>query len=435
MNRYPVALTSILILILGIISLISPVYATGLPGQPLYPTHNQDGGENVVGNGGQAGAYQNLGSGLSGSYNTLQLSVFGMNFSYGAPEIIEWNGSSANYYTFPDQTFGDTGQFTTWTSTTTYTFNPDYTYAIAMTAPDNYGEYYFYGNTVDGSFCENGWGGYCSYNSRMYYVFGYTPPTGVTWNFPVDSTTYPDFTDWVVNTVGLFDQGILSINYGLSSSTLDHHDSIDMSNPFYLPAEGLGEPLYIAKNSLLWTSPMPYPVTWYAQAVDTITATSGTTYYFTPVISFSIDPTSTSTGSITNPSLFGSNPFLSGAGSLTLPTSTIASCGGTDYLCQLEGWLITNLENILAFGLTPSEGSITAVGSLTGSIATKIPFGYLGLISTAFNGLNADTTPVVTTADLAPLSGMISPIDEIMGAIVDLILALWLVHRIRTLEL
>jgi hypothetical protein len=288
-------------------------------------------------------------------------------------------------------------------------------------------------NGLSTTTCYNQYDGYvaCNYFGQPYYSLNYFyNPQAVGLAYPSNGATIPDFQNWVATTTNLF-EGTLSVKYGFSSSFLDHTDSINLANPAYLVSEVNSFPLYIPKtNSLLGYAPAINPTTWFAQLVNTITTASGTTEITSPIISFNVDYTATSTysgaGSY-NPFSFFTTDF---------PTSTIpvVSCGDTDYICKLENWFVTNLQTIFAATFEPSPASMQQFGNL-GIIKDKIPFGYLPLLAGAFNNLTASGTPIATTTDLSGLSDMISPVDYALSVLMFLMIGLWILHKTSIMEL
>jgi hypothetical protein len=255
------------------------------------------------------------------------------------------------------------------------------------------------------------------------------PGPSVAFNSPLNDTTQPDFSEWSVNVHNDITD-TLSVNYGLSPTTLNYTDVFGSLAPpslaVILEPENL--PIVFAKSQLLWYPPLTYPITWYAQAE----LSGGSTTIYSPLISFSIDPTSTNTAT----SSFPVNPLGSGAGSVSLPPAV--SCGAIDYICQLENWIAQNLGGIIANIITPSNASLQAFGSLGTNIQTKAPWGYLSEIGADLTNLTASGTPIVNnldTGDLANLAPLIGSVDGDVALLVLFALALWLLNRIAKFEL
>jgi hypothetical protein len=250
------------------------------------------------------------------------------------------------------------------------------------------------------------------------------------------TSTTPDFSNWVVNWSGDVPYGTMTVSYGLSSTTLNYHDSVSFS-PFVS-----AEPLPIHKSQSLWFPPLAIPTTWYAQVAD-IGATSTV---YSDIISFSVDPGAENPASSTITNLAA--PFLGVPGtSTTLPTcnypsSSLFSITGTAPYFQINDpipYLSASLCGLFIPNADQQNNLKFLFSNLQTTYGKKPPFGYLAAIATPFQSLSISSSSewpqVVSASTSAEFSVVYGTLDSGLATVVYILLGVWVFHKARTIQL
>ena len=386
--------------------------------------------------------YQALGNGLSGSLDQIDYQVpldenhfmaLGLYYSSaadftGLTQISTTGDDAANVYACTTQrrdydgvswltsnTSADTYCYNNASTTMTWYFNPisvssglyyyigfrNYGYAqISGSAITGVPATHFY--TPDIKTIDNV--AFRAYGVVGGYDFTGIPPISINFLTPTDGATTLDFGDWLATGSGY--AGTLQINYNnfaLSSTTyLDYlylHGAMSTSTTYDIP-----------KSTLLWYVGVSSTPEWTATIFDNddrpghegdVLASS--------TINFYINGTSTAP-------IIGPSP------------PPAESCDFADFPCRIKGWFISLIW--------PTSTSFTQFDNLGNvSLGSKIPLGYIPLLVSTFGGLNASGTPIATTTDLAGLSDVISPVDELIATLLFLLGGYWLIHRISRTEI
>lgn len=232
--------------------------------------------------------------------------------------------------------------------------------------------------------------------------YNYEISPWATLDYPTASSTISDFEDWTVsyNLEEAPTGQYLKIKYGETPST-QYFD-------YYLGLPTATGTVDVFKQNQLSFGDYNAYVNLYS-ATGTL-LTSSDYVYFSIVYS-------TSTGGAPPPE----------------PPPTV-DCEG-NALCEIGNWIATSLSNLFSYWFNPSSASLNQFGTLNTSISGKVPFGYFGLLSSAFSNLSASGTPIATTTDLSDLHDIISPIDYVLGALMFFLFGFWLVRRISKMEL
>ena len=261
------------------------------------------------------------------------------------------------------------------------------------------------------------------------------PPSSITINFPLSGGTTPDFSNWVISTEALPGQGSITINYGISSSTLNYSDTLSSYSPFINT-----NPIAITKTNSLFFPPLSIPVEWFAQA----TYVSGTTTIQSAIVPFFINPNDSNPTSTATDTILAS-PFNgqgSGNGFTVAATST-------DCVIVPSFWSdpasnnIALIENAICGGFTylflPSISQQTDLGnnfkSLGDQIKNKPPFGYFESAYQAFNNFqNNGTSSLINTSTSSQFSTIFTPLDEAISALLWILFGFWVVRTFRHLD-
>lgn len=239
------------------------------------------------------------------------------------------------------------------------------------------------------------------------------------WGYPTDKNNIYDFSAWSINfNFTTAQTGTTTISYGTSSSNLILED-VQVFNSIY--ESGI---INITKTNPLYTAGQAYPVKWYAEAVlDT-----GTSYYYTPIISFNVYPQGT---------------LLPGGVSTTPPVvlGTICNFTTADFLTDPVGNIAQGFCVFTTGIFFPNGEQQTEIGQNFSNIGKtfqkKPPFGYFSAISGALQGLGpgSSTLPLFTASTTLAISMITSPLLVGFNVIIWLLLAFWIFHRFQTIEL
>jgi len=111
----------------------------------------------------------------------------------------------------------------------------------------------------------------------------------------------------------------------------------------------------------------------------------------------------------------------------------VTPCEGTNLIEDI-GCAITNkLQDILKYLFLPSQTAFNGFTQIKTSIENKPPFGYFTSVNTALNDLEIGT-PDLVLAGIASLGVIFNPIRTIMTSILWILFAIWLIHRVRSIE-
>ena len=349
-------------------------------------------------------------------------------FNYGGQNLITTSHNyyvDVQYYNSDFSIYGDddSAQFSGSTFTsggTNITFNKSTSLSV--------GSYTAYATLIDTS----------NYNSVATANFNFTitstPPTSVSLLFPASATTSPDFSNWVVGWNGGVPYGTMHVLYGLSSSSLNYDDSADF-DPFIS-----ANPLPIHKSQALFFVPLAIPVTWYAQAMDV----GASETIFSDIVSFEINPDfANPISTSTNTTLAG--PFLGVGGgetSSTLPNPT-TNCqySSSSFFDDPIGNIQNGICNALVFLFIPNSAEQTAMNlkfnDTWTQISNRVPFGYAGIIISAFQSFQAGTTTstLITSSTYTALSSVLSPLKTGIAFLLILLLAFAIFYFVRTIKL
>jgi hypothetical protein len=272
--------------------------------------------------------------------------------------------------------------------------------------------------------CEDG-------QSQLSSIF-LTPPTTITLDFPVNSsTTIPDFTNWVIET-SYARAGNLSIHYGLVGSGFPYVDSISYS-PFVNT-----NPLAIYKTQALWFPPLSVPANWQSYAeLDMATSSVSSS-----IASFYIDPNAPNpTSTATTTRLAAPFSSLGGGGtSSTIPITTNCQYTSSSFLGDPVGNIQQGICQALTFLFVPNDAQQQDISSRFGTIknviSTKPPIGYFTAIQTDFNGLalGSSSVQLMDSSTSAALSPVFGTIDTGLAYMLWLLFGFWIFHRVRNFD-
>lgn len=261
------------------------------------------------------------------------------------------------------------------------------------------------------------------------------PSSSVSLEFPNQSSTIPDFTNWVVMPSNLISSGVMTVNYGQNSSSLQFSDSV-----FYSPYVNI-PPAVIHKSQSLWFPPLLNPATWYAQATfndgSSTISSPLTTFYVNPNLS---NPTSTTTSTILAAPFFGfgdNNDFT------IAPTSTDCVLVPS-FWSDPTGNNIAQIENGICgafiYLFIPSKSQQVDMGNRFNAIGEQIkykpPFGYFYGVYSGLQSFqnNGTSTPLGTASTTTAFSVIFLPIDAGLSIMLWVIFAFWVVRTIRHLN-
>lgn len=230
---------------------------------------------------------------------------------------------------------------------------------------------------------------------------------GVNFKIPTNATTTADFDYWLLQYnfadgidigFGSPDVGQLKINYGLSTSTLNKTDTLNVF-------------MWASSTAIIAKSNALAPGLWYANAV---LYSSSSVIVASSTISFTI---------LDFESLY---PIV--------PTSTEITSSST--CSSSEGLFTKGFCYILNFLFVPSQGSVNRYTNLIGYIEKKPPMGYFTEVKSALSGFTTSTTSTFALADISSIPN--SPVSILKDALVWLlwfVFGFWLFHRVRYLQL
>jgi hypothetical protein len=349
-------------------------------------------------------------------------------FSYGGENLLTTSDNyyvDVQYYNSDYSVYGedDSAQF----SGSTFTeggANVSFNKSTSLPA----GSYTAYATLINAS----------NYNSVASANFSFTitsaPPTAVSLLFPTNGTTSPDFSNWVVGWSGDVPYGTMHIVYGLSSSSLNYDDSVDF-DPFIS-----ANPLPIYKSQPLFFVPLAIPVTWYAQVEDI----GASETVFSDIISFQINPDFTNpTSTATDTTLAG--PFLGVGGGETSSTlanpTTNCQYTSSSFFDDPIGNIQNGICNALVFLFIPNSAEQTAMDAKFNDtwtqISNRVPFGYAGIIMSAFQGFQDGTTTstLMSSSTYTALSSVLNPLKTGISFMLILLLAFAILYFVRTITL
>jgi hypothetical protein len=117
------------------------------------------------------------------------------------------------------------------------------------------------------------------------------------------------------------------------------------------------------------------------------------------------------------------------------PPPPVVTCGDLDFVCQFQQWFSTQLQTILSYIFVPSTSSVSQWATLWDPIKTKVPIGYVTSLVTAFGSLSDSGTPTFMLASMAALTSLRTPLDTVIGVILWIFIAFWLLRRVAKMEL
>lgn len=102
-----------------------------------------------------------------------------------------------------------------------------------------------------------------------------------------------------------------------------------------------------------------------------------------------------------------------------------------------DGFFQSSLCNLLVYLFRPSSQSLNNFSSLKSLVQDKPPFGYFLSVKNAFDDLENGTTSmeVISTTTASHFSGIIDPIDTGISWVLYLMAGVWLINRMRHIEL
>ena len=238
----------------------------------------------------------------------------------------------------------------------------------------------------------------------------------ISFNFPENATTTPDFESWHLN-FGVAAEppvaGTVRVNYGQDPNNYwnEYHDEVN-----FIAYDNEIAEVAIMKGNLLSAG------SWFANGELIIgTSTVKTTV---PDIAFSVLGGG---GNLEN--------FYYGAPTSTWATSTLPiqiTCDPEDNffqysLCKLAVWLFV-----------PDSGSLNKFSTLTDGIKNKPPIGYFYAVKSALEGLQSTSTKAFelnATSTGALANPVFNPLKTGIGFTLWLTFGFWLFNRIRHFEL
>lgn len=121
---------------------------------------------------------------------------------------------------------------------------------------------------------------------------------------------------------------------------------------------------------------------------------------------------------------------------LAVPPPAPEDCAGAITIIeQASCWITQKLSATMTYLFTPSQASFNAFRSLWDPIKTKAPIGYITSVIAAFNTLSSGGAPAFTISGMSSLSDLTGPLDTVLGVILWLFIAFWLLRRIAKMEL
>jgi hypothetical protein len=233
-------------------------------------------------------------------------------------------------------------------------------------------------------------------------------PAAISINFtnPTDSAEIPDFYTWDLSysaPEGLF-YGVEVYYANETGVTYENYDFVDTGGNL---VGGESLPANIMKTRLLGLGG------WYAKAYLTYDESR---IAFTPEIAFTI----------TEP--------LPESGAEEFEEPPTVECGEGDFVCQIANWFSTTIVSVAKYLFVPSANSLNVFKDLWTGLQGKAPFGYITLVGNALNDISEGEAAFSVEA-LESLGDTVDTLDVIIGAILWLFLAFWLLRRISKLEL
>lgn len=230
---------------------------------------------------------------------------------------------------------------------------------------------------------------------------GAVASSSIAFVFPVEATSTLDFSNWVLNyqyataSASGFG-GQLAVKYGFGTTTIGIDTIIVGQNT-------TSTQIMIHKSAPLFLG------NWGAYAV--LFDDNGANVANAPTIGFTI----------TNPSV-----------PVVLCNSTSSYAFITNAICDALVFLFipsTDAVNRFQDFTTSTQNGIT--------LFYKAPFGYFTAVKTALEGLTAGTTTLVlvSTTTLSAFSSFFTPLKLGLGIILWLIFAIWIIHRIKVLDI
>lgn len=363
----------------------------------------------------QSNGVQFLGTGISGTatnisiyYNTNEYSVNTTIIQCDTPNLSTYpstcTGYNATTITHPSGWLQGTG----WLNLpANYTFNPAKYYYLVPSfnnlgtgynelpdlgiLPSGYSTAFYwrdqnYGDSLTGF-------------TLSFAITGVTgaPQSSITFNYPYSYTAV--------------DPALFNVAYENNADTIANTDiqvrysqNADVSAPFFADTifntNASSTALQITKTNALTAG------TWYAQA---------TLYNSTSTYSF-LDTDAVATTTVLNWNIGAT------------PTSTIISS------CDTQTGTVEHAVCVsLDFLFTPSSAVLLRYTDLKNDIQDKPPFGYWGAVSTAFNNISASTTPeyIIDTTNIT----LFAQLKTALGYILWLLFIVWLINRLRHLQL
>jgi hypothetical protein len=328
-----------------------------------------------------------------------------------------------------------------------YTLDSDNYYFLTFTV--NVPNTKFYGSTDGNAYLTTSTDFfYTHYNTDYGDIYfelndSYTgsPPSDISFIFPVNGTSTPDFAFWGIgfNYYATTTDWGVSINYAATST-----DLLDPAGDYYTDSENFegaatsSAGSYFTKTHVFDSS--EWDTTQYARAVlwnyDNLRSPSFEVIASTTIISFTIT---------------GENPLSGGYYGYYVPGSTptstatssewVITCDPTDpfftrSLCQISKWTIDALYNLMKFLFYPKSSDFAKLNELKTMIISKPPVGYFYLIKNAFN-FNSTSTKAFdfSTSTAAMVEPIFNPIKTGLTFILWLLFSFWLFNRIKNLNL
>ena len=250
---------------------------------------------------------------------------------------------------------------------------------------------------------------------------------------PFDLETMSDFPHWLVD---------LSVNYSPATGTLlIHYGDIDQNTfptvdsiPYDVECDGgCDESFEVPKSETLSYPQQKTSTQWwvYAEVQNTSTDFDITSQ----VETFYINPNAPQYAPVPS-STFIIGPTLGAA-------STTAACSFTteDFLDDPSGNIEQSVCDVFSYLFLPSDDQQADLyqrfyGQWT-QISNRVPFGYVGIINTAFTNFQegTNTSTLITTTTYTALSSVLDPLKTGISFLLIMLLGFWIFHFARTIAL
>jgi hypothetical protein len=236
----------------------------------------------------------------------------------------------------------------------------------------------------------------------------------ISFDFPRNGATVRDFDNWSILTSNA-SSGNLQIQY----SPVNGAGSTGIDTISYSPFVNVN-PVPISKSLPLFFPPLLPPIEYVATA---------TLYNFDG----SVQTTANSD--------FFVNPIGGGETSSTIPTTINCRIASSSFFADPIGNIQNGICNALTFLFIPNSAQQKDMSNgfqgAWSQISNRVPFGYAGIITTAFRGFRAGSTTstLMATSTYAAFARVFNPIKAGIAFLLVLLLAFWIFKFIQHINL